>query len=129
MQGRDAAAALKIIEDTRALEAAGAFSIVAEAVPAPLGRLLAESVNVPIIGIGAGVDVDGQVLVTHDMVGLFDRFVPKFVKQYTKTRPVIINAIKAYGQEVRTGTFPAPEHSFGMPDEALAALKVSLTEK
>jgi 3-methyl-2-oxobutanoate hydroxymethyltransferase len=129
MQGRDAAAALKIIEDTRALEAAGAFSIVAEAVPAPLGRLLAESVNVPIIGIGAGVDVDGQVLVTHDMVGLFDRFVPKFVKQYTKTRPVIIDAIKAYGQEVRTGTFPAPEHSFGMPDEALAALKVSLTEK
>jgi 3-methyl-2-oxobutanoate hydroxymethyltransferase len=129
MQGRDAAAALKIIDDARALEAAGAFSIVAEAVPAPLGRLLAESVNVPVIGIGAGVDVDGHVLVTHDMVGLFDRFVPKFVKQYTQTRPVIIEAIKAYGQEVRTGTFPAAEHSFGMPDEALAALKTSLTEK
>ena len=129
MQGRDAAAALKIIDDARALEAAGAFSIVAEAVPAPLGRLLAESVKVPIIGIGAGVDVDGQVLVTHDMVGLFDRFVPKFVKQYTQTRPVIIEAIKAYGQEVRTGAFPAAEHSFGMPDEALATLKASLTEK
>lgn len=126
MQGKDAAAARKIVDDTKALADAGAFSIVAEAVPAPLGRLLAESVSVPIIGIGAGVDVDGQVLVTHDMVGLFDRFVPKFVKQYTKIRPTIIDAIKAYGNEVRASTFPAGEHSFGMPDEALAAVKASL---
>lgn len=126
MQGKDAAAARRIIEDASALEAAGAFSIVAEAVPAPLGALLAETVAVPIIGIGAGVDVDGQVLVTHDMVGLFDRFVPKFVKQYTRVRPTIIDAIKAYGQEVRAGSFPAPEHSFGMPEEALAALKAAL---
>jgi len=126
MQDKDAAAARKIIDDASALEAAGAFSIVAEAVPAPLGGLLAETVAVPIIGIGAGVDVDGQVLVTHDMVGLFDRFVPKFVKQYTKVRPTIIDAIKAYGQEVRDGSFPAPEHGFGMPDEALAALKAAL---
>ncbi|BBO77011.1 3-methyl-2-oxobutanoate hydroxymethyltransferase [Desulfosarcina widdelii] len=126
MQGKDAAAARKIVEDASALETAGAFSIVAEAVPAPLGALLAESVAVPVIGIGAGVGVDGQVLVTHDMVGLFDRFVPKFVKQYTKVRPTIIDAIKAYGQEVRAGSFPAPEHSFGMPDEALAALKAAL---
>ncbi|BBO70425.1 3-methyl-2-oxobutanoate hydroxymethyltransferase [Desulfosarcina alkanivorans] len=128
MQGRDAAAARKIIDDARALEAAGAFSIVAEAVPAPLGRLLAEAVKVPIIGIGAGVEVDGQVLVTHDMVGLFDRFVPKFVKQYTRTRPAIIDAIKAYAADVRTAAFPAPEHSFGMPDDALAALQASLKE-
>jgi 3-methyl-2-oxobutanoate hydroxymethyltransferase len=126
MQGKDAAAARRIIDDAKALEAVGVFSIVAEAVPAPLGALLAETVAVPIIGIGAGADVDGQVLVTHDMVGLFDRFVPKFVKQYTKVRPTIIDAIKAYGQEVRTGSFPAPEHSFGMPDEALAALKTAL---
>jgi 3-methyl-2-oxobutanoate hydroxymethyltransferase len=128
MQGKDAAAARRIIDDAIALEAAGAFSIVAEAVPAPLGALLAETVAVPVIGIGAGVDVDGQVLVTHDMVGLFDRFVPKFVKQYTRVRPTIIDAIKAYGQEVRAGSFPAPEHSFGMPDEALAALKSALTK-
>ncbi|WP_319522929.1 3-methyl-2-oxobutanoate hydroxymethyltransferase [uncultured Desulfosarcina sp.] len=126
MQGKDAAAARRIIDDAKALEAVGVFSIVAEAVPAPLGALLAETVAVPVIGIGAGVDVDGQVLVTHDMVGLFDRFVPKFVKQYTKVRPTIIDAIKAYGQEVRDGSFPAPEHSFGMPDEALAALKAAL---
>jgi 3-methyl-2-oxobutanoate hydroxymethyltransferase len=126
MQGKDAAAARRIIDDACALETAGAFSIVAEAVPAPLGALLAERATVPVIGIGAGVDVDGQVLVSHDMVGLFDRFVPKFVKQYTKVRPTIIDAIKAYGQEVRAGSFPAIEHSFGMPEEALAALKAAL---
>ena len=126
MQGKDAAAARKIIEDARALEAAGAFSIVAEAVPAPLGALLSQTVAVPVIGIGAGVEVDGQVLVTHDMVGLFDRFVPKFVKQYTKVRPTIIDAIRAYAQEVRTAAFPASEHSFGMSDEALADLKAGL---
>jgi 3-methyl-2-oxobutanoate hydroxymethyltransferase len=125
-QGKDAAAARKIVDDARALEAAGAFSIVAEAVPAPLGALLSEAVDVPIIGIGAGVDVDGQVLVTHDMVGLFDRFVPTFVKQYTTIRPTIIDAIQAYADEVRASAFPAPEHSFGMSAEALAALKSDL---
>jgi 3-methyl-2-oxobutanoate hydroxymethyltransferase len=83
-------------------------------------------VSVPIIGIGAGVDVDGQVLVTHDMIGLFDRFLPKFVKQYAQIRPLIIEAIKVYGEEVRAGVFPAAEHRFGMSDEALAALKASL---
>jgi 3-methyl-2-oxobutanoate hydroxymethyltransferase len=128
MQGKDAAAARRIIDDARALEAAGAFSIVAEAVPAPLGKLIAESVSVPVIGIGAGVDVDGQVLVTHDMVGLFDKFVPKFVKQYTKIRPTIIDAIKAYGEEVRAAAFPTAKHSFGMSDETLAALKKSLDQ-
>jgi 3-methyl-2-oxobutanoate hydroxymethyltransferase len=126
MQGKDADAARKIIEDARALESAGAFSIVAEAVPAPLGALLAEAVSVPIVGIGAGAKVDGQVLVTHDLVGLFDRFVPKFVKQYTRVRPTIIGAIQTYAEEVRSSAFPAPEHSFGMSDDALAALKQAL---
>ena len=126
MQGKDAAAARRIVEDAKSLEAAGAFSIVAEAVPAPLGQLIAESVSVPVIGIGAGVDVDGQVLVTHDMVGLFDKFVPKFVKQYTKIRPTIIDAIKSYGEEVRGAAFPTAKHSFGMSDETLAELKKSL---
>ena len=106
MQGKDAGAAKQIIDDARALEQAGAFSIILEAVPAPLGKLVAESVKVPVIGIGAGPDVDGQVLVTHDMVGLFDRFVPKFVKQYTKIRPVILDALKAYKTEVRDVKFP-----------------------
>ena len=127
-QGKDAAAARRIVEDAKALEAAGAFSIVAEAIPAPLGRLIAETVAVPVIGIGAGADVDGQVLVTHDMVGLFDRFVPTFVKQYAEIRPTIIDAMKTFGDEVRSLAFPASQHSFGMSAEALAALKASLKE-
>jgi 3-methyl-2-oxobutanoate hydroxymethyltransferase len=123
MQGRDAAAAKQIIEDAKALEDAGVFSMILEAVPAPLGKLVAEAVSVPVIGIGAGPDVDGQVLVTHDMIGLFDKFVPKFVKQYTNIRKVILEALGEYKQEVIDVEFPSPEHSFKMPEEALAELK------
>jgi len=123
MQGRDAAAAKQIIDDAKALEDAGVFSMILEAVPAPLGKLVAEAVKVPVIGIGAGPDVDGQVLVTHDMIGLFDKFVPKFVKQYTNIRKVILDALNEYKQEVVDVQFPAPEHSFKMPDEALEQLK------
>ena len=123
MQGRDAAAAKQIIDDAKALEDAGVFSMILEAVPAPLGKLVAEAVKVPVIGIGAGPDVDGQVLVTHDMIGLFDKFVPKFVKQYTNIRKVILDALNEYKQEVVDVQFPAPEHSFKMPEEALGALK------
>ena len=123
MQGKDVAAARRIIADAKALEAAGVFSMILEAVPAPLGKLVAEAVNVPVIGIGAGVDVDGQVLVTHDMVGLFDKFIPKFVKQYTQIRPIILEALDAYKKEVQDAAFPTPEHSFKMPEETLAQLK------
>jgi len=123
MQGRDAAAAKQIIDDAGALEDAGVFSMILEAVPAPLGKLVAEAVNVPVIGIGAGPDVDGQVLVTHDMIGLFDKFVPKFVKQYTNIRKIILAALGEYKQEVIDVKFPAPEHSFKMPGEALAELR------
>ncbi|NNF98642.1 MAG: 3-methyl-2-oxobutanoate hydroxymethyltransferase [Desulfobacteraceae bacterium] len=123
MQGKDASAAKCIIDDARALEDAGAFSLILEAVPAPLGKLVAGAVSIPVVGIGAGPDVDGQVLVTHDMIGLFDKFVPKFVKQYTRIRPTIIDAIKAYGEEVRGVSFPGPEHSFKMSDDALEQLK------
>ena len=123
MQGKDAKAAMRIIDDAKALEDAGVFSMILEAVPAPLGKLVAKAVSVPVIGIGAGVDVDGQVLVTHDMIGLFDKFVPKFVKQYTKIRPTIINALKAYKDEVVEVTFPGPEHSFKMSNKALEQLK------
>ncbi len=126
MQGKDVAAARAIIDDARALEDAGVFSIILEAVPAPLGKLVAEAVEVPVIGIGAGPDVDGQVLVTHDMVGLFDKFVPKFVKQYTQIRPIILEALAEYKKEVRERAFPAPEHSFKMPDETLAELKKTI---
>ena len=123
MQGRDAQAAKQIIEDAKALEEAGAFSMILEAVPAPLGQLVSEAVKVPIIGIGAGSNVDGQVLVTYDMIGLFDKFVPKFVKQYTQTRKTILKALKEYKEDVLAVNFPGPEHSFKMPDEALEKLK------
>ena len=123
MQGKDAAAAKQIIDDAKALEDAGVFSMILEAVPAPLGQLVAEAVSVPVIGIGAGPDVDGQVLVFHDVVGLFDRFVPKFVKQYINVRKTIIEALKEYNRDVVAGTFPGPEHSFKMPAEALDQLK------
>ena len=99
------------------------FSMILEAVPAPLGKLVAKSVRAPVIGIGAGPDVDGQVLVTHDMIGLFDKFIPKFVKQYTQIRPTILDALNRFKEDVRGVTFPGPEHSFKMPDEALEQLK------
>ncbi len=126
MQGRDAAAAMGIIKDARALEEAGVFSMILEAVPASLGRLVAESVNVPVIGIGAGADVDGQVLVTHDMVGLFDKFIPKFVKQYTQIRPIILHALNEYKKEVQASQFPASEHSFKMAEDVLEQLEKEL---
>jgi 3-methyl-2-oxobutanoate hydroxymethyltransferase len=128
MQGKDAAAAKQIIDDAKALEDAGVFSMILEAVPAPLGKLVAEAVKVPVIGIGAGPDVDGQVLVFHDVVGLFDRFVPKFVKQYTNVRKIIVEALKEYNQDVIAKRFPGPEHSFKMPDEALEQLKKMIKE-
>ena len=128
IQGKDASAAKQIIDDARAIEDAGVFSIILEAVPAPLGKLISETVRVPVIGIGAGPDVDGQVLVFHDVVGLFDKFVPKFVKQYTNIRAIILEALSAYKKEVLEVDFPGPEHSFKMPDEALAQLKVLIKE-
>jgi len=128
MQGKDAEAAKRIVDDARALEDAGVFSMILEAVPAPLGEIVAEAVSVPVIGIGAGSKVDGQVLVTHDMIGLFDKFVPKFVKQYTKIRPIIIDAMKAYKEEVISQAFPAAEHSFSMPDKALEELKKNINQ-
>jgi 3-methyl-2-oxobutanoate hydroxymethyltransferase len=123
MQGRDALAAKRIIEDAKALEDAGVFSMILEAVPAPLGQLVAEAVKVPVIGIGAGPEVDGQVLVTYDMIGLFEKFVPKFVKQYAQIRKTVLEALKEYKEDVVAVTFPGPEHSFKMPDEALEQLK------
>jgi 3-methyl-2-oxobutanoate hydroxymethyltransferase len=123
LQGKDAEAAMKIINDAKALQDAGVFAIILEKVPASLGKLVAESVAVPIIGIGAGKDVDGQVLVTHDMLGLFDRFIPKFVKQYAQLRTQILAALSQYKKEVIDGVFPGPEHSFSMPKENLEELK------
>jgi 3-methyl-2-oxobutanoate hydroxymethyltransferase len=122
VQGKDAAAAEQLIADALALEEAGAFSIVLEAIPAPLAEIITQKLSIPTIGIGAGAQCDGQVLVFHDMVGLFDRFVPKFVKQYANISPTIVAALNAYATEVADGSFPGPEHSFTMKEEVLKRL-------
>jgi 3-methyl-2-oxobutanoate hydroxymethyltransferase len=122
VQGQSAEAARSLIADARALAAAGCFSIVLEAIPAPIARLITEAVAVPTIGIGAGADCDGQVLVTHDMLGLFDRFTPKFVKQYARIGETVAAAIAAYKRDVQAGRFPEAQHSFGMKSEELDKL-------
>jgi len=122
VQGKDIATAKALIDDGLALEEAGAFSLILEAIPGPVARLITERVSIPTIGIGAGPDCDGQVLVIHDLIGLFDRFVPKFVKQYAHVFPTIVEALESYRDEVSAGTFPGPEHGYSMSDEALQAL-------
>ena len=122
VQGKDEAAARRTLEEAQAMETAGAFSIVLEAIPAPLGKLITEKIKIPTIGIGAGVHCDGQVLVLHDLIGLFDRFVPKFVKKYANVSDDILAALNTYAGEVEAGTFPGPEHSFTMSDDVLKRL-------
>ncbi|MDR3564242.1 MAG: 3-methyl-2-oxobutanoate hydroxymethyltransferase [Negativicutes bacterium] len=122
VQGKDAAAAERMIAEAQQLEEAGACAIVLEAIPAPLAELITKKLSIPTIGIGAGVHCDGQVLVTHDMVGLFDRFVPKFAKQYATVGKSILAAFDSYAAEVASGDFPGPEHSFTMKEEVLKRL-------
>ncbi|MDD2206371.1 MAG: 3-methyl-2-oxobutanoate hydroxymethyltransferase [Aminobacterium sp.] len=113
VQGKSLEAAQKIVDEAKALEDAGAFSIVVECVPEELGRAITEAVSIPIIGIGAGRYTDGQVLVFHDMLGLFDKFLPKFVKQYAQIGDEIVKALGEYKEEVRSGSFPEDKHTFG----------------
>jgi 3-methyl-2-oxobutanoate hydroxymethyltransferase len=105
------------------LEVAGAFSIVLEAVPAPLAKIITQEVTVPIIGIGAGPDCDGQVLVVNDMLGLFEKFTPRFVKQYCNLAPDIKQGVQAYIRELQEGVFPAEEHSFAAQEDFSGLLK------
>jgi 3-methyl-2-oxobutanoate hydroxymethyltransferase len=129
VQGKDVATAQALIDDARALEEAGAFSLILEAIPGPVAKLITERVSIPTIGIGAGPDCDGQVLVTHDLIGLFDRFVPKFVKQYAQVFPLIVQAMEEYRDEVIARSFPAEEHGYPMSEEALQALLQALGEQ
>ncbi len=122
VQGRDAKGAQKLIDDARALEEAGCFSLVLEAIPDRLAGLITRSIKIPTIGIGAGPECDGQVLVMHDLIGLFDRFTPRFVKKYADVASVIEEALTQYRHDVQTGEFPGPEHSFTIKDEVIQEL-------
>jgi 3-methyl-2-oxobutanoate hydroxymethyltransferase len=115
VQGRDADKAQKLIQDCHALEAAGCYAIVLECIPAELARLVTGQLEIPTIGIGAGVHVDGQVLVYHDLLGLETEFKPRFVKRFAELGPAVVAGIEAYVTEVKSGAFPAEEHSFHAP--------------
>lgn len=117
VQGKTAKAAKRLVEDALLLEEAGAFSIVLESVPARLATLISKKLSVPTIGIGAGVGCDGQVLVTHDLLGLFDRFTPRFVKKYANLHQELHRAFTEYIDDVETKRFPAPEHTVEMDDK------------
>jgi 3-methyl-2-oxobutanoate hydroxymethyltransferase len=105
-----------LLEDALLLQEAGCFGIVLEAIPGQLARLVSERLTIPTIGIGAGNGCDGQVLVTHDLLGFFDRFTPKFVKQYARLHGDIADALAAFRKDVEARTFPAAEHTIEMPE-------------
>ncbi|MGN7949179.1 3-methyl-2-oxobutanoate hydroxymethyltransferase [Microbacterium sp. 22215] len=128
-QGRTADAALAVIDDALALQDAGVSVLVIEAVPSEVTAALAPLLRIPLIGIGAGADADGQVLVFHDLLGIYAGGVAKFVKRYADVRGVSVAGVQAYADEVRDGVYPAPEHGYGMPEAEAARLRELLAER
>jgi len=122
VQGKNEAAARKLLEDAKAVEEAGAFSVVLECVPAKLAEMISKELTIPTIGIGAGNVCDGQVLVYQDMLGMFSDFTPKFVKRFANVGEVMKEAFRAYCKEVQDGTFPAKEHEYTIADDVLEKL-------
>ena len=122
VQGKSEDAARKLIEEAKAVEEAGAFSIVLECVPAKLAELISKSVNIPTIGIGAGAGCDGQILVYQDMLGMFSDFTPKFVKKYAEIGDVMKAAFEKYIEETKDGSFPADEHTFKISEDVINKL-------
>ena len=126
VQGKTLKAAVRLMEDARALEDAGAYSVVLECVPAPLSKLITERLSIPTIGIGAGKDCDGQVQVFHDMLGLFTDFVPKHAKRYANLGETMADAISRYAAEVRDRGFPGQENGYTIKEEVLAELQAQV---
>ena len=129
VQGKTATAARQLIDDAKALEDAGAFAIVLEVVPREIAKLITESVNIPTIGIGAGVHCDIQVLVLHDMLGLSFGKQARFVRPYANLREVITDAVSKYADDVRNGTYPSSEESYGLPTDAAEELNIDIPAK
>jgi 3-methyl-2-oxobutanoate hydroxymethyltransferase len=128
-QGRTAGAALKLYDDALALEEAGAFAVVLEAVPAPIAARITAALEIPTIGIGAGGDCDGQVLVWHDLLGMYPGGTPRFVKRYAELAEEIADALGRYAADVRNGAFPEEQHTYSIPDEQLAAFEAALSKQ
>ncbi|WP_029265236.1 MULTISPECIES: 3-methyl-2-oxobutanoate hydroxymethyltransferase [unclassified Microbacterium] len=128
-QGRTAETALTVIDDALALQAAGCSMLVVEAVPSEVTAALVPRLDIPVIGIGAGADADGQVLVFHDLLGLYDGGAAKFVKRYADLRAAAITGVEAYTAEVRAGIYPATEHGYRMPEGEAARLVELLAER
>ena len=122
VQGKDEEAARSLIEQAKAVEAAGAFAVVLECIPAKLAELITKNISIPTIGIGAGNGCDGQVLAYQDMLGLYSDFTPKFVKRYAEIGPQMQTAIEGYISEVKSGAFPAAEHTFALSDAVIEKL-------
>jgi len=128
-QGRTAARARAVLDDAMALQEAGCFSIVFEAIPAEVTDVIMHYMEVPIIGIGAGPSTDGQVLVLHDLLEIHDGFQPKFVKRYAHVKRAMVEGVEAYAEDVRTRRFPGPEHTYGIAPEEMDTLRAQLPER
>ncbi|RKX76111.1 MAG: 3-methyl-2-oxobutanoate hydroxymethyltransferase [Spirochaetes bacterium] len=126
VQGKSIDAAKQVLDDALALEDAGAFALILEAIPQQLAQIITEKVKIPTVGIGGGIHCDGQVLVLHDLLGLFKRFTPKFVKVYTDLYTTQLDAVKEFISDIQGETFPAAEHSFNMKKEMVEELKKAI---
>ena len=126
VQGKTKDSAMKLIEDAKELEDAGVFSIALEMVSHEVGQIISESVNIPTIGIGSGVNCDGQVLVVQDLLGMYDKIKPKFAKRYMNLSEDIVKSLEEYRSDVESGAFPAKENSFSMNEEELKKLREAL---
>ncbi len=122
LQGKDEGSARRLLQEARALEEAGVFAIVLECIPAQLAKVISESLTVATIGIGAGVECDGQVLVSHDLLGMYDKFTPRFVKRYAQLAPLIKKAVGDYVDDVRQSNFPDDSQSFSVEQDYLSIL-------
>ena len=125
-QGRTAERALGVARDALALQEAGCFSLVFEAIPAAVAARVIDHLEIPVIGIGAGPDTDGQVLVFHDLLGIYDGHAPRFAKRYAELRDQMVAGVAAYAAEVRSGAFPAPEHTYSIDEDELRTFEAGL---
>jgi 3-methyl-2-oxobutanoate hydroxymethyltransferase len=125
-QGRTAERALQVAHDAVALQEAGCFALVFEAIPAPVSDAIMERMEIPVIGIGAGAGTDGQVLVFHDLLGIYEGMIPRFAKRYAELKGEMVAGVREYAEDVRTGRFPAPEHFYSIDPEELAQFRAAL---